>query len=298
MCFFETIFRDMMNVAAHIELTQHGAASVYVLAQETSIDVVAVSSKLLAMALMKSFEVEDAVTVHSLVNRTEFNGCQGLITDVKLLTGRVVVQLLDGKHIAVSTANVTHSIHNSKATLRSVLQGAASDLLVAQSSRCLGAAETNIGLRQMRWTSSAQSLQFQQHWVQQIGAMDGKGLEQAKGDVYAYLILKLAHVLRHTKKIGQAGYGFVGQPVEKIRRGCVWSQGGHEQETELLQREPGRWWPIIFTESPHGSLYPSYCPGPAWQNARPWFAHVSRIAVVNTPVPIIQELPEVLTNFA
>ena len=47
-----------------------------------------------------------------------------------------------------------------------------------------------------------------------------------------------------------------------------------------MPNELGEWWPVIFAVSEGGVCHPAYCPGLAWQNARPWFAHTTRLAGV------------------
>ena len=78
-----------------------------------------------------------------------------------------------------------------------------------------------------------------------------------------------------------------------IRCGRMWSCGGKEQLHPFgYEDATGQWWPIIYQEiepAPDGQT-PAYCPGLAWQNARPWFAHLSRITPVETPGIIIEEL--------
>ena len=54
-----------------------------------------------------------------------------------------------------------------------------------------------------------------------------------------------------------------------------------------------QWWPAIFViyDAAAILLCPSYCPGLAVQQARPWFAHRSNL--VETPGVQIEELPNV-----
>ena len=47
------------------------------------------------------------------------------------------------------------------------------------------------------------------------------------------------------------------------------SGGGEENEC---------WWPIIVVDL-IGDFVAVYCPGLAWQNSRPWFAHRSRVRI-------------------
>ena len=64
------------------------------------------------MASDRSFEVNDVVTVHSLVKRTEFNGCQGIVKEVNPDRTFVVIKLLDEARIRLWTANLRHGVYN------------------------------------------------------------------------------------------------------------------------------------------------------------------------------------------
>ena len=122
------------------------------------------------------------------------------------------------------------------------------------------------------------------------------------------MILKLAQLLRVGNKVGQPGWMFKSRQVKAIHYGVLWGHGGKEQESPLPTdaaqiREAGsQWWPIIWVEpvcgNPPIDRLPVYCPGLAWQNARPWYAHPSRVQKVETPGVIIEELDdyEVIEN--
>ena len=242
----------------------------------------------------EGFKVSDVVTVRGLVNRPQFNGCQGKVIhsepDVPQI-GRVVIELLDGRHLSVSTANLQHGIYNTAGGGGHELQDASANSSMMMNMQVAGRSANS--LMMMCWGSENQRVTFQQAWVARINAMDYVWMQRAHCNVYLYLIYKLSHVLSHTKRIGQAGWAFRGQPMSAIQCGCVWGQGGHEQEEPLTSHDiAGQWWPLIFVVTPEGNLYPGYCPGLAWQNARPWYAHASRVRVVETPRVVIEELSE------
>ena len=108
------------------------------------------------------------------------------------------------------------------------------------------------------------------------------------------MILKFAALIRRGNSIGAAAWSFQPRQVRDLHYGYVWGHGGHEQEEELpsgsaaIMAAGSQWWPVIWVEV--GVKVPVYCPGLAWQNARPWHAHVNRIAQVETPGVIIEEL--------
>ena len=134
---------------------------------------------------------------------------------------------------------------------------------------------------------------YRETWVARIKRRDPEFLTLGKNDIYLYLMCKLSYILKTKKSIGQAGWAWSGCPVAAIRCGRMWACGGKEQEHPLgFEDDEGQWWPIIFLQiatGPDGRC-PTYCPGLAWQNARPWFAHLSRITPVETPGIIIEEL--------
>lgn len=63
----------------------------------------------------------------------------------------------------------------------------------------------------------------------------------------------------------------------------VWADGTHSQSTSLTAPLPGeQWWPCIIldVEPTSAGLVPFYCPALAWQDARPWAVHISRVRSV------------------
>ena len=141
----------------------------------------------------------------------------------------------------------------------------------------------------MDWGSSDPKA-LEQKWVRGIQSMDSAWLRRAKMNLWLYVLLKLAHVLRHTRSIGQAGWSFH-RRVQDLHYGYVWGHGGKEQEDPLpLNVMAGgfQWWPVIWVVE-DGALQPCYCPGLAWASARPWYAHSSRLAEVDTPTEVIEE---------
>ena len=106
---------------------------------------------------------------------------------------------------------------------------------------------------------------FQQKWVQEIAARDYDWLRKSKGDVYLYLINRLAYNLNnHRGSIGQAGWLLAEYPVNRLCYGCVFAYGSKEQEDALKPGEGGYWWPVIFAVGPRCFIqnkFPVYCPG-------------------------------------
>ena len=126
---------------------------------------------------------------------------------------------------------------------------------------------------------------------------DPHGLQQARNDVCLWLMAKLAALIRRGKRIGEVAYMWAKQPVGRMKCSVIYSCGGHEQELPLSQDDGGsEWFPIIYVDPAARcsqlEKVPMYCPALAWQNARPWLAHVSRIRDVETPGVIIEELSD------
>ena len=117
-------------------------------------------------------------------------------------------------------------------------------------------------------------------------------------NVYGYLFAKVRHVVNTKKKIGQVGWAFHQAEPSDYVCGAVWACGSHEQSAPLVAPRAGeRWWPCIFLKDAHWlsanpTQRPFYCPALAWMNARPWPVHVDRVRIVETPGPVIEEIPE------
>ena len=149
----------------------------------------------------------------------------------------------------------------------------------------------------MVWESAESRAAFEQGWVQRVDANDPVWLQRGKRDVWIYLILKLAKLIRGGNRIKLA-WEFQPRQVKDLHYGYVWSHGGKEQATEFptsgsvadIMAAGSDWWPVIWVDVGGGSLVPVYCPGLAWANARPWMAHCTRIREVETPGCIIEEL--------
>ena len=137
-------------------------------------------------------------------------------------------------------------------------------------------------IRPMVWESAESRAAFEQGWVQLVHANDPVWLQRGKRDVWIYLILKLAELLRRGKKIGQAAWSFKPRQVKDLHYGYVWGHGAKEQEEELPSTTAGimaagsQWWPDKGVDVGCGMLVPVNCPGLAWANARPWMAHCTR----------------------
>ena len=149
--------------------------------------------------------------------------------------------------------------------------------------------------------------------VQRIHAQgDGECIKQAGGNVFVYLVLKLAARLRMraNKPNGPAAWEFSTKRVTDLHCGYLWSHGGSEQQTELsfesqasILAGGSQWWPVIWVDvfGGIGILIPVHCPGLAWQNARPAWAHRSRLQEVDRPQAMIDSLlmiGDVLSYFA
>ena len=118
---------------------------------------------------------------------------------------------------------------------------------------------------------------FVKQWQQRIMHEDPLCFTQVQQDIFQYLAVKATQVIKVKRSIGQAGYAFAG--ADNVYKGLIWSAGSKDQETPFLAPQCGeRWWPVIIVDLP-GDVVAVYCPGLAWQNSRPWFAHRSRVRV-------------------
>ena len=147
------------------------------------------------------------------------------------------------------------------------------------------------------WVLIEQQAVLEREWVLRVAANDPWVLQSARNDVWYYLILRLAQLIRRGNRIGHIAWSFQPRQVRDLHYGYIWAHGGHEQETPLLMNSMAeimaaghRWWPVIWLDVGGRMLVPAYCPGLAWMDARPWFAHCTRLREVETPGVIIEEL--------
>ena len=95
--------------------------------------------------------------------------------------------------------------------------------------------------------------------------------------IWHYLCHKLKMGLDQWRRQGEAGWAWRTQG--RLVCGIMWCSGSQEsQSCSTLDRIScvERWWPIIFRDVP-GEKKPTYCPALAWQHARPWMGHESRL---------------------
>ena len=96
--------------------------------------------------------------------------------------------------------------------------------------------------------------------------------------IWEYIEYKLRRILAGTKRIGQSGWAWHETGVLCRGFACVAHCSDDSQRMPYLSGEMVEWWPIIWLEAPHGGLiFPMMCPALAWQNARPWSIHISRV---------------------
>jgi hypothetical protein len=98
--------------------------------------------------------------------------------------------------------------------------------------------------------------------------------------VWHYLVYKLSVGLDTWRRRGEAGWAWDIAPGRLVC-GIMWCTGGQEGQacspfTGVAGTGGDRWWPIIFKDIA-GEVKPTYCPALAWQNARPWMGHTSRL---------------------
>ena len=96
--------------------------------------------------------------------------------------------------------------------------------------------------------------------------------------IWEYVEHKLRSILTGKRSVGSAGWAWWNSGV--LCRGfiCVGHCSDATQQSPYVAGEVVEWWPVIWLEVANGSLIlPMMCPALAWQDARPWSAHISRV---------------------
>ena len=273
----------------------------------------------------------DLVEVRGLTNRVEYNGHPAIVKTLilsnpdnkcqvgvlKKTNGRPTY--VEGKQLLLKTrclrvilrAEVLASVHvwsTGKTALLPEEATVAASLPLAlpeteeatvAASLPLALPETVQRCKKMKWGSTEHEalqrrMRYEEDWQQTVDSMDPCWFVASYKNVYLYLVKKIASLIRRNNKIG-LGWHFASRKVKDLHYGCVWGFGGKEQEEPLtadIYASGSQWWPVIWVYCPDHEKWPVYCPGLAWQNARPWWAHPSRIREVETPRVINEELDE------
>jgi len=95
--------------------------------------------------------------------------------------------------------------------------------------------------------------------------------------IWHYLCHKLKMGLDQWRRQGEAGWAW--RTPGRLVCGIMWCSGSQESQSCSTLDEVScveRWWPIVFRDVP-GEKKPTYCPALAWQHARPWMGHESRL---------------------
>ena len=273
---------------------------------------------------MVQIRVGDEVVVAGLINQTRYNGCQGVVTklvysepedkcEIRLAIDpegprplkekeekRIILKMRCVRPVAglqlQRRASGAPGPEPREPCPEPPLRQPRAFTALAPPPPSAGQSSTEYlnhsPIRTMLWGSADQKA-FEQVWVQRIAVQDCAWLERAKRDVWMYLILKLAELLRINNKVGTVAWSFHKQ-VKHLHYGYVWAHGGREQRQPLsanVMEDGHQWWPVIWVEM-DGVLKPVYCPGLAWMGARPWEAHSSRMAEVDKPQFVIDSVDD------
>ena len=157
----------------------------------------------------------------------------------------------------------------------------------------------------MVWGSADRGAWMQQ-WEQEICSQDPEGCRD-RPCVYAYLIQSVFQNCQAMRHPGSVGREFLqSQPIDCVPC-AVWCDGqSQESQTTLLsvRSEWEQWWPCIVLLTKQCAIAPCYCPGLAWQCARPWKVHRDGLRhvfapleifvapVIHTPGPVIEEVDD------
>ena len=190
---------------------------------------------------MEQFCKGDLVRVRGLTNHTQYNGREAVISATKTLKpDKCVITLLDdcqkeGKQLLIKgqcleLVEPVRELQKRHAQRLHAVEEKSSDRNL--STPLDDGDVVEIRCFPMEWGGAQQRL-YEMKWKQRVASMDPIWFQLSSNDVYKYLILKLAELIRRKKSIGQAAWTFAGKQVKDLRYGCVWSHGGREQETPL-----------------------------------------------------------------
>ena len=119
---------------------------------------------------------------------------------------------------------------------------------------------------------------FLAQWAGVIAVQDPHGKEE---DPHVYLIKKLFQTLETIRRPGSFGWRFREAGPSSCVPAFVWADGSPQQLTEYGTQqltEYAKWWPcIVLVCDAQTLVLPFYCPALAWQGARPWGVHITRL---------------------
>lgn len=216
------------------------------------------------------------VTLEGL-QKDYMNGLSGRVSG---FTGERFVVRLDGNGKDVSVLPT-----------KCRLSGAATAPGAAHSPSAAPATTISLPLRPMDWGAdeAGAKASFLAKFSQMIKMNDPTNWQLTCGNPYDYIMHKLTVILRTKPKIGKWGWLFRTAAHVDFQHAAVWSDGTKGSQispmgTHALPYE--QWWPCVVLPSAESlELVPFICPALAWQDARPWGAHVSRIRIVDFFAP-------------
>ena len=134
----------------------------------------------------------------------------------------------------------------------------------------------------MEWHCETCRDVFLQDWENQARSMDPAGYTGCRSVhewMFQRMFIMCQNPPRHFGTIGWAWYNAIhsGQWIG----GYAWCDGCScaSQTAPLALNDPGcRWWPCIVAIDSNDTI-PFYCPALAWQRARPWTIHRSRVSI-------------------
>jgi len=152
--------------------------------------------------------------------------------------------------------------------------------MVAETARAASvaaAAAAASAIPPMTW-GGATPAAFLAQWAGIIAVQDPHGKEE---DPHVYLIKKLFQTLETVRRPGSYGHQFWTAGPSSCVPAFVWADGSPQQLTEYGTQqltEYAMWWPcIVLVCDAQTPVLPFYCPALAWQQARPWGVHVTRV---------------------
>ena len=133
---------------------------------------------------------------------------------------------------------------------------------------------------------------FLERWAEQIATMDNSG----GNSLWIWLLCRVRQVVATARQPSRNMY--FGSPAlanqflffQPVGAVC-WTDGrrGTQQLPRRREEVESRWWPCLVVVREGDCWWPFYCPALAWQWARPWSIHRSRVFLLRDRLAAVED---------